>query len=114
MRSQRFTIWHALNFAVQFTFIALILHFWSINAWLYLVFSSFFAGSLHPCAAHFIAEHYVFENMGQETFSYYGPLNFLTYNVSEACLMLSNFLNLRIPRLVTISKSKVANPLTAP
>ncbi|CRK30883.1 hypothetical protein BN1708_005313 [Verticillium longisporum] len=55
--------------------------------------SSFLAGSLHPLAGHFIAEHYVYETVTPEqrdpnnavpvpeTFSYYGPLNFLTYNV---------------------------------
>jgi sphingolipid delta-4 desaturase len=64
---------------------------------LYLIESSFLAGSLHPCAAHFIAEHYVFSRLDTgsskvktphdpsiplpETYSYYGPLNVLTYNV---------------------------------
>lgn len=84
---------HALNVAVQFAFDAALVYFGSWNSVLYLIFSSFLAGSLHPLAGHFIAEHYVYETVTPEqknpdnnvpvpeTFSYYGPLNWLTFNV---------------------------------
>ncbi|GAA94547.1 uncharacterized protein L969DRAFT_43880 [Mixia osmundae IAM 14324] len=81
VRSQAFTRWHALNFLAQFGFDALLVRYVGGNALTYLIMSSFFAGSLHPCAAHFIAEHYIIDEDGQETTSYYGPLNVLAYNV---------------------------------
>jgi sphingolipid delta-4 desaturase len=85
---------HALNVLVQVLFDVVIVKCFSGHALAYLIFSSFLAGSLHPCAGHFIAEHYVFEKglpptardpsslvPLPETYSYYGPLNMLTYNV---------------------------------
>lgn len=87
---------HALNIAAQLGFDAILLRACGPRALAYLILSSFLAGSLHPCAGHFIAEHYVFQHSQApndddddaegvanvpETYSYYGPLNLLTYNV---------------------------------
>lgn len=39
--------------------------------------------SYHPFAGHFISEHFIWPNGDpyQETNSYYGPWNYLTYNL---------------------------------
>ncbi|KAJ4365101.1 sphingolipid delta-4 desaturase [Neocucurbitaria cava] len=86
---------HLFNVVVQLAFDYALVHYAGGKALGYLIMSSFLAGSLHPCAGHFIAEHYVFEKPNNreaatdpankiplpETYSYYGPLNFFTYNV---------------------------------
>ncbi|KAE8146695.1 methionine aminopeptidase [Aspergillus avenaceus] len=105
--SPPFTSIHFLNILVQLSFdYALVkLSGSSLQPIFYLLLSSFLAGSLHPCAGHFIAEHYFFAKVNHgtesiqeqktqskqphpldnlpppETYSYYGPLNILTYNV---------------------------------
>ncbi|KAB8254383.1 methionine aminopeptidase [Aspergillus pseudonomiae] len=108
--SPPFTYIHALNLAVQLSFDYALTKFCggSLQPFFYLILSSFLAGSLHPCAGHFIAEHYFFSQVDHgtesiteqktkptekkqphpldslpppETYSYYGPLNILTYNV---------------------------------
>ncbi len=81
VRSQKLTLWHFLNFISQIIFDVLIVNTLGYQALLYMLASSFFAGSLHPCAGHFIAEHYLWDGLDQETYSYYGPLNLLAYNV---------------------------------
>jgi len=46
----------------------------------YLVFGTLMALGLHPTAGHFISEHYLF-NHGQATYSYYGSMNYIMYNL---------------------------------
>lgn len=109
--SPPFTSIHVLNLITQFIFdYSIIKLCGSAQPLYYFILSSFLAGSLHPCAGHFIAEHYFFSNVQTggtesieeqkaagknepkkehpldslappETYSYYGPLNILTYNV---------------------------------
>ncbi|MCO5589928.1 hypothetical protein L7F22_043897 [Adiantum nelumboides] len=82
VRTQKLTRYHIMNFIFQLAIVDfLLIKYFGWTAFFYLIESSFFAGSLHPCAAHFIAEHYMFGGIQQETWSYYGPLNILAYNV---------------------------------
>lgn len=67
-------------FGLQIAFNAAIMFTLGPKTIMYFLFSSFFAGSIHPTAGHFLAEHYVVEGK-TETYSYYGPLNWLAYNV---------------------------------
>jgi sphingolipid delta-4 desaturase len=81
VRTQRFTLWHLFNVLAQIAFNYVLVTNFGWYPYFYLLFSSFFAGSLHPCAGHFIAEHYLWDGLEQETYSYYGCLNILAYNV---------------------------------
>ncbi|CAJ1373443.1 unnamed protein product [Effrenium voratum] len=72
--------WVVCNFLVMACFDYFMLVNVGWHAMLYLLLSTFFAGSIHPTAGHFIAEHYVMDGQA-ETYSYYGPLNRFAYNV---------------------------------
>jgi len=68
------------NFALQLGFNVAVFYLWGGKALAYLPISSLIVMGLHPIAGHYISEHYVFRD-GQETYSYYGPLNRLAFNV---------------------------------
>jgi len=72
--------WEAINWSCTLTFDVVVLYLWGFKSFSYLFLCSFLSSGLHPAAGHFIAEHYVFVK-GQETYSYYGPLNVLFFNV---------------------------------
>ncbi len=76
----KITGWQIANSLVQVAFVFGYYHLAGLEGILYLLLSLFIAGGLHPIAGHFIAEHYVFKE-GQETYSYYGILNKITFNV---------------------------------
>lgn len=81
VRRQPFTTLHLINLVYIIAVDILLWRTLGAGCVLYFIASTFFAGSaLHPCASHFIAEHYVFTGEF-ETYSYYGFLNFFCFNV---------------------------------
>lgn len=73
--------WIVTNWIVQIAFDAAIIYFFGWNALLFLLLSFFFSVGLHPLGARWIQEHYLVLDQDQETYSYYGPLNALSFNV---------------------------------
>jgi sphingolipid delta-4 desaturase len=69
-----------LNWACVVAVNILVIHNWGVKAFFYLLGGQLLGLGLHPMAGHFIAEHFEFIS-GQETYSYYGCLNFFGYNV---------------------------------
>lgn len=72
--------WIALNWACQVAFNAAVIWFFGAKAMAYMLASLFFSVGLHILGARWIQEHYLVAPP-QETYSYYGPLNLLAFNV---------------------------------
>jgi sphingolipid delta-4 desaturase len=72
--------WTVVNIVIQFGGMAL-LAMWAGGApFKYLIASTVFAIGLHPLGARWIQEHFALVP-DQETYSYYGPLNKVSFNV---------------------------------
>jgi sphingolipid delta-4 desaturase len=72
--------WLALNWAANIVFVAAIWWFFGGKAVAFLTLSFFFSVGLHPLGGRWIQEHYLVHGE-QETYSYYGPLNKVAFNV---------------------------------
>ncbi|MBK8955069.1 MAG: fatty acid desaturase [Saprospiraceae bacterium] len=82
IRSTRaFDAWTIVNFATQIAFGFAIVYFLSWKALAYMALSFSFSVGLHPLGARWVQEHYLTEDDEQETYSYYGVLNKLSFNV---------------------------------
>uniref|UniRef100_A0A7S1KPU1 Sphingolipid delta4-desaturase N-terminal domain-containing protein n=1 Tax=Percolomonas cosmopolitus TaxID=63605 RepID=A0A7S1KPU1_9EUKA len=70
----------AVNWIVQLAFNAVWIHLFGWKTMLYFGVSLFLGLGLNPLAGHFISEHFV-SHPSQDTYSYYGPLNYIAFNV---------------------------------
>ena len=78
---QTFDWWIVANATVQIVFTTAI---WLLLGWhaiAFLLLSFSFSVGLHPLGARWIQEHYLTHSVEQETYSYYGPLNTVAFNV---------------------------------
>lgn len=72
--------WVVLNILLSMAFNVAIVYFFGWMSFIYLLSSFFFSVGLHPLGARWIQEHYLTHGT-QETYSYYGPLNKIAFNV---------------------------------
>jgi sphingolipid delta-4 desaturase len=85
VRPRRLTIklidrWAVINIVFQLACMALFIGLFGAGALKYLVASTIFAIGLHPFGARWIQEHFAVRP-DQETYSYYGPLNRISFNI---------------------------------
>jgi sphingolipid delta-4 desaturase len=69
-----------VQFAVQLAFNLALIHCWGAKAFAFLPLSSLLGMGPHPAAGHYVTEHHPFR-AAQHTYSYYGPLNRITWNI---------------------------------
>jgi sphingolipid delta-4 desaturase len=72
--------WLIANFVVVGVTDYLIWRFCGTTGLAYVVLSTLFGVGFHPVGARWVQEHYTFEP-GQETYSYYGPMNRVAFNI---------------------------------
>lgn len=77
-----FDPWLWANMIIVIGFDVAILWFWGWGALVYLTLSTIFSiGGLHPLSARWIQEHFLADDSGHETFSYYGLANRFDLNM---------------------------------
>ena len=79
-KGKSFDPWVLFN--ILFILATDILIYWAfgLKGLLYLLISTLFSVGLHPVGARWIQEHYTYRE-GQETYSYYGPMNKISFNI---------------------------------
>jgi sphingolipid delta-4 desaturase len=72
--------WTVVNFVVEIAAMIALVRLTGWGPFTYLLASSILAIGLHPLGARWVQEHFALVP-GQETYSYYGPLNKVSFNV---------------------------------
>ena len=72
--------WTVINTLLNLAINIAVFIYLSPLAFMYLALSTLFALGLHPLGGRWIQEHFITKE-GQETYSYYGPLNKLCFNM---------------------------------
>nr|QDF20354.1 delta4-desaturase [Berryteuthis magister] len=80
MRPKPLEMLELINIIANFSFDFIVFYLFGAKPLLYMISGTLLATGLHPMAGHFISEHYMFKK-GYETYSYYGILNYITFNV---------------------------------
>ncbi|MBY0413140.1 MAG: fatty acid desaturase [Bdellovibrionales bacterium] len=73
-------IWTAVNVVMNLIINVAMYVYVGPMALLYIALSTLFALGLHPLGGRWIQEHFITKE-GQETYSYYGPLNKIAFNM---------------------------------
>ncbi|XP_033110537.1 sphingolipid delta(4)-desaturase DES1-like [Anneissia japonica] len=91
------------NLLVQIVFDVGIIYFMNWKALAYLFFGTVLCMGIHPLAGHFISEHYLYAGYDSETYSYYGPYNYIAFNVGYH-MEHHDFPNIPGPKLPLVRK----------
>lgn len=75
-----FCLHELANLVTTVSFDVAFCYFFGFKALFFNLAGTILGMGLHPVAGHFISEHYIFKE-GQETYSYYGWLNLVAFNV---------------------------------
>ena len=73
--------WVVLNWIVQIIAMTIVCYFLGAKGFVYFLSSFFFSVGLHPLGARWIQEHFLTFGDEQETYSYYGKMNTVAFNV---------------------------------
>ena len=80
VKPKSITFDEVINWVIQMIFDFFVVYFFGAHGIFYLLGGAILGMGFHPISGHFIAEHYEFFP-NQETASYYGWGNWITYNV---------------------------------